>query len=122
MNLNQLYQKLYQLSQQQTEAIKEDDYDQLMEYIKEKQEIIDEIDKISLKEHIRKQDNPEQVFENIKELLTKINELEIKNQELIQKAKGELAEEMLDFNKKQKSRQGYYNKKGYDAKFIDKKS
>lgn len=122
MNLYQLYQKLYQLSKEQTEAIKEDDYDQLNKLIKEKQEIIEKIDKIHHKEYINQQEKPEQFFESLKKLLEKTEELERKNQELIVKAKGKLVETMLDFNKKQKSRQGYHYKNGYEAKFIDKKS
>ena len=122
MNLYELYQKLYQLSGQQTEAIKADNYDQLMEYLKEKQEIIDEIDEINLEEYLNKQTNPEQFLQRLQELLLKTQELEAKNQEMIKESQGKLAEEMLDFNKKQISRQGYHHKNGYEAKFIDKKS
>lgn len=122
MDLYQLYQKLYHLSQQQTQAIKEADYDQLFELIEEKQEIIDEADKINGEEYLKQQKKPAQFRARLQVLMTKTKDLESENQKLMLKAQGKLKEKMLEFNRKQKSRQGYYANSGYEAKFIDDKS
>lgn len=122
MDLYNHYQNLYQLTQTQQEYIKESNYDQLLKVLNQKNELMDKIDKIDTKEYLKQQDNPEQALACLQKLVGKIKELEDKNQEIIMKDKEKLAGEIKDFNKKQKTRNGYQSTDNYEAKFIDKKS
>lgn len=122
MDLYKNYQKLYKLSQTQTECIKEDDYDRLLAVLEQKQEIIEKADEIDMEDYLESRENSEQALTSLQELMTEIKELEDKNRELLTENKEALAEKMFDFSQKQKSREGYYQKSGYEAKFIDKRS
>ena len=121
-DLQGLYQKLLSLTEKQKEKIAEKDYDGLLEVLDNKDEVIDKIENISLEQYIKEQEKPEKKFNNIKETMNEIKELEDKNMEKVQQEQSEIKEKLKDINLKEKSRKGYQNlNSNYDAKFIDEK-
>ena len=119
MNLYKYYQKLYKLTNKQRKCIEEDNYDQLLKVLEEKQEYIDDIDDLDPEGYLREQDHPEKALNKLQELMEKIKNLEDENEKLLSKKKDKLSDKMKDFNIKQKGREGYKSNKNYEAKFID---
>ncbi len=122
MNLYDYYEELYKLTEKQNEYILEKDYDQLLEILAQKQEIIDKVDKLGPEDYIKAQKEPNQALSKLKKLMTEIKEMEDKNEKDIKKNKGELKSNMKDLTLKQKGRKGYKKAIKYEAKFIDKRS
>ena len=122
MDLKNLYENLYQLTKEQKKCIEANKFDELIKVLEKKDEIIDKIDKINLKEYLKSQNKPKEKHEKLKEVMENIKNLEEKNEEKLKKKKENLSKEMQSFSKKQKSRDGYRKNNAYEAKFIDKKS
>ncbi len=122
MDLFVSYQKLYKLSQEQKGAIREENYDRLLEILNQKKELITKIEQVNVKEFIKMQDDPEDVLARLQKLLKRTKELDTENQKNLQKSKSKLTEKMLDLNTKEKTTKSYRGEKKYEAKFIDKKN
>lgn len=122
MNLEDLYQKLYEFTKEQKRCIEESEFDELIKVLEKKNDIIDKIDEIEVKDYLKSQQNPKKTHQNLKEVMENIKELEEKNEEKLRAKKENLSKEMKSFNKKQKSRDGYTKGNAFEAKFIDKKS
>jgi len=122
IELLELYQKLYKLTKEQKSCIEKSDFDQLIKVLEKKDEIINKIDEIEIKEYLKSQDNPKKAHENLKEIMENIKDLEEENEKKLRAKKENLSKEMKSFNKKQKSRDGYTKGNAFEAKFIDKKS
>jgi uncharacterized protein (DUF3084 family) len=115
------YQELYNLTQEQKKTIEAGDFDQLLKILEQKRELINEIDKMDLKEYLQTQDNPEKVFNQLRDLMKKIKNLEAENEKELKEKQDRLSKKMKDLNLKQTSRKAYRKRSKYEAKFIDKK-
>lgn len=122
MDLQKLYQKLYKFTKEQEKCIEENEFDELIKVLEKKNEIIDEINKIEIKNYLKSQKKPKKIHENLKNIMKDIKELEEKNEAKLKEKKENLSKEMQSFNKKQKSRDSYTKGSAFEAKFIDKKS
>ncbi|MFP4017584.1 MAG: hypothetical protein ACLFUI_11190 [Halanaerobiales bacterium] len=122
MDLVSAYEKLYELTTEQAETIEEKNLDKLKNILDKKRELLEKIEDIDLKKYLLKQENPEDTLDRMKRVLRRTKELETENEENLRNKKEDLAEEMLEFNQKQKSRDGYQPGNKFEAKFIDKRS
>ncbi len=122
-DLIKLYQNLYDLTVKEEQLLNEDNYDQLLKLLSEKDKLIDAIDDINKKTYIKAQPDPAVYLEKVKSIMQKTKELEDKN---ISKLDGELKEvkgNLKNIRKGKQSRKGYQGAGGFkEAKFIDKKS
>ncbi|NLM96687.1 MAG: hypothetical protein GX175_03575 [Halanaerobiaceae bacterium] len=122
MNLYENYRKLYDLSLQQKDLIENNDFDQLLNLLARKQEIMEEIDKVDLKEYLQSQREPERALGLLKELVEKLTGIEEENSRLLREKQKKLGDEVEVFNIKQRGSKGYQAANNYEAKFIDKKT
>ena len=122
MNLYDYYEELYELTKKQNEYIADNDYDQLLQILSQKQKIIEKVDKVDPEDYIKNQQNSKRALTQLQELMSKIKEMEDKNEKDIKKNKENLKMKMKDLTLKQKGRAGYKKAKKYEAKFIDKQS
>ena len=123
MDLYDYYQNYYKITKKQNENIKNNEIDKLSELTEKKNEIIKQVEEnTNLEDYLRNQDNPKKAFEELQNLMNKINVLEEENTEQIEDKRDELLEKMTDLNQKAKSRKGYLTQSNYEAKFIDEKS
>jgi len=123
LDLYDYYKKYYELTKQQKDAIKEKNIDKLNEIISAKQKIIQDINELSsIEKYLEKQDNPKEIFIELKKLLEKIQQLEKENNKNLNDEKYKIQKNITELNKKTKSRKGYLAQEKYEAKFIDQKS
>ncbi len=123
LDLYDYYKKYYELTKQQKDAIKEKNIDKLNEIISAKQKIIQDINELSsIEKYLEKQDNPKEIFIELKKLLEKIQQLEKENNKNLNDEKNKIQKNITELNKKTKSRKGYLAQEKYEAKFIDQKS
>jgi len=122
MDLYENYKRLNDLSLQQKDLIEKSDFDQLLKVLAQKQEIMEEIDKVDLKEYLHRQKEPEMALRQLKELVEGLTEIEEKNSMFLKEKQSKLGDELKDFNIKQRGSKGYQAANNYEAKFIDKKS
>ncbi|MFW6026540.1 MAG: hypothetical protein ACOCRX_09375 [Candidatus Woesearchaeota archaeon] len=122
-NIEELYRQLLLLTKKQRKKIMEKDYEKLLELLNEKNEIMEEIEKIDIKKYFTSQENPRQKYNKVKELMERIKEIEDNNMKRIKENYSEMKDKLKEINIKEKSRKGYQKlNSGFDAKFIDKKS
>lgn len=122
MNLYNSYQKLYKLTQQQQVSITDSNFDKLLNILKKKKDLINNISQIDTENYLRNHDNPSAALKNLQEIMQKIKDLEEKNEKDLRQKKEKLYKQVKQFNLKQKGRKGYRQHGEYEAKFIDKKS
>ena len=121
----QLYYKLYDLSRQQNEAIKEEDVDEVLSILQDKKEIIDELDDVNLEEEIRSHPNPQDTLYEMRDLMERLTEMEDENVELMEKHMSSLAQEIKSLANGRKTMEGYSQsqttQKQSEGKVIDEK-
>lgn len=99
----QLYYKLYELSRQQREEILTGTIDKVLEIIREKSELVFELEKVDLEAEIKSHQDPQGTLIEMQNLLKRLTELEQENTELLQDMAPDLK------NKVKKIRQEYNN-------------
>ncbi|MGM0499785.1 MAG: hypothetical protein ACQERL_06210 [Bacillota bacterium] len=120
-----LYQLLKQKVVKEKDLIEAEAFEKLELLLKEKNEIIKKIDKITLKsseqsEHSEK--NEESANQKIKEILAAALKAQAQNIELISQKKGDTKTKILELYSRQKSIRGYHNPGQQEAKFFDEQS
>ncbi len=99
----QLYYKLYDLSRQQREEILTGTIDKVLEIIREKSELVLELEEVDLEAEIRAHKDPQGTLIEMQNLLKRLTELEQENTELLRDMAPDLE------NKVKKIRQEYNN-------------
>lgn len=123
-----LMENYYQLTLQQTSAIKEEDIENLLLIIKQREELIVEIkeidagvEKFKLAETI-KSEELNRVKSQIKELLPKIQQKDTDNISVLKNKKQNLADKISNHQKTKLTANSYHQKPAVGhAAFIDKK-
>lgn len=120
-----LYQLLKQKVVKEKDLIEAEAFEKLELLLKEKNEIIKKIDKITLKssdqsEHSEK--NEESANQKITEILAAALKAQAQNIELISQKKGDTKTKILELYSRQKSIRGYHNPGQQEAKFFDEQS
>lgn len=120
-----LYQLLKQKVVKEKDLIEAEAFEKLELLLKEKNEIIKKIDKITLKsseqsKHSEK--NEESANQKITEILAAALKAQAQNIELISQKKGDTKTKILELYSRQKSIRGYHNPGQQEAKFFDEQS
>ncbi len=120
-----LYYKLYDLSRQQNEAIKDEDVDKVLNLLEEKSAILEKLDGVDLKEEIRNHRNPEETLKEMQNLMEKLAELEDENVKLMEKNLKSLTKEIKSLSDGRRKVAGYSkaqaNQNPSEGKVIDEK-
>ncbi len=124
-NLLNLYENLEQKLLKEKDLIETEAFEKLEILLKEKNEIIEKIDKLSLKSSEpseRSEENAESVSPKIEKILASILKVQSQNIELLSQKKGETKTKILELYSRQKSIKGYHNPGQQEAKFFDEQS
>lgn len=79
-DLVELYRKLYKITLKEKEMLDGDaHYSKVMELLVEKDELMDEIEKIDVQKYFESLENPDLNYQEMKELIRKSKELEDEN-------------------------------------------
>ncbi len=121
-DLIKLYQELYTLTEKEERLINDEEYEELINLLKEKDKLIQEIEGIDKEEYIKNSTNPEAVYNDLVNLLKTLKTLEDNN---ITKLNGEIGQvkgQLKSIYKGMKNRQSYQRAASFkEAKFIDKR-
>ena len=99
----QLYYKLYDLSRQQREEILTGTIDNVLDIIRQKSELVLELEEVDIEEEIRSHKDPQGTLIEMQNLLKRLTELEHENTELLKDMAPDLE------NKVKKIKQEYNN-------------
>lgn len=120
IDLLNLYKKYLDFTEEQNRLINEEDYDELLNIISQKQELIDVITQYKLEEYIFRQEEPEQIKKKLESIMQGIKKLEEQNKLALETKKSSLKNKLKSLSLGAKRRRGY-EAANYEAKFIDKK-
>ena len=111
----QLYYKLYDLSRRQREEILTGTIDNVLDIIRQKSELVLELESVDLEKEIRSHKDPQGTLIEMQNLLKRLTELEHENTELLKDMAPDLE------NKVKKIKQEYNNaSKAYQKNDRDK--
>jgi len=120
-----MYQLLKQKIVKEKDLIEAEAFEELELLLKEKNEIIEKIDKLALKNSEQKgqpEKNGEAADSQTKEILAAALKAQTQNIELLSQKKGDTKTKILELYSRQKSIKGYLNPGQQEAKFFDEQS
>ena len=120
-----MYQLLKQKIVKEKDLIEAEAFEKLELLLKEKNEIIEKIDKLALKNSEQKgqpEKNGEAADSQTKEILAAALKAQAENIEMLSQKKGETKTKILELYSRQKSIKGYHNPGQQEAKFFDEQS
>jgi len=120
-----MYQLLKQKIVKEKDLIEAEAFEKLELLLKEKNEIIEKIDKLALKNSEQKgqpEKNGEAADSQTKEILAAALKAQTQNIELLSQKKGDTKTKILELYSRQKSIKGYLNPGQQEAKFFDEQS
>lgn len=120
-----LYQLLKQKVVKEKDLIEAEAFEKLEILLKEKNEIIERIDKLVLKSSAQSkkfENNEESADQKTKEILAAALKAQVQNIELLSQKKGDTKTKILELYSRQKSIKGYHNFGQQEAKFFDEHS
>jgi len=120
-----MYQLLKQKIVKEKDLIEAEAFEELELLLKEKNEIIEKIDKLALKNSEQKgqpEKNGEAADSQTKEILAAALKAQTQNIELLSQKKGDTKTKILELYSRQKSIKGYHNPGQQEAKFFDEQS
>jgi len=120
-----LYQLLKQKVVKEKDLIEAEAFEKLELLLKEKNEIIEKIDKLALKSSEQSgqfENNGESADQKTKKILTAALKAQAQNIELLSQKKGDTKTKILELYSRQKSIKGYHNPGQQEAKFFDEQS
>ena len=120
-----MYQLLKQKIVKEKDLIEAEAFEELELLLKEKNEIIEKIDKLALKSSEQKgqpEKNEDYADSQTKEILAAALKAQTQNIELLSQKKGDTKTKILELYSRQKSIKGYHNPGQQEAKFFDEQS
>ncbi len=122
-NLMKLYQQLYTLTEKEERLINEEKYEEIISLLKEKEELIQQIEGIDKEEYIKNSAEPRKTYNGLLKLLETIKVMEAKNISKLNSEVGQVKKQLKGIYKGLQSQQGYQGAASFkEAKFIDKRS
>lgn len=120
-----LFRKMFEISVNQEEAIKREDYKKLLLLLQEREKIMKQITKI--KQDFSVPQNPEteeeqDIVEQIVDLVERIFAQDKNNESLLQKGMDKISGELQQLGKAKLSQRAYAELSHYGAKFLDQRT